>query len=63
MGNGCSTGHEDNEGSLASDEVDQQLQEGVDGEGLWHQYGAPCRRFQASLPRIRLAEDLHRRLR
>jgi len=63
MGNGCSTGHEDNEGSLASDEVDQQLQEGVYGEGLWSQYKAPCYKMQASLPRIRLAEDLHRKLR
>src|SRR5690242_12985955 len=29
-----STGHEDDEGALAADEVDQELQEGVDGEGL-----------------------------
>jgi hypothetical protein len=34
MGDGRSAGHEDDEGALAADEVDQQLQEGVDGEGL-----------------------------
>jgi hypothetical protein len=38
---GGSTGHEDDEGAFAADEVDEQLQEGVDGEGLggqWCQY-------------------------
>lgn len=34
MGDWGSTGHEDDEGALAADEVDQELQEGVDGEGL-----------------------------
>lgn len=29
-----STGHEDDEGALAANKVDQELQEGVDGEGL-----------------------------
>lgn len=33
--NGRSAGHEDDEGSFAADEVDQQLQEGVNGEGLY----------------------------
>lgn len=31
---GCSACHEDDEGALAANEVDQELQEGVDGEGL-----------------------------
>jgi hypothetical protein len=34
MGYGRTTGHEDNESSFATDEVDQQLEEGVNGEGL-----------------------------
>lgn len=34
VGDGCSACHEDDEGALAADEVDEQLQEGVDGEGL-----------------------------
>jgi hypothetical protein len=32
---GRAAGHEDDEGAFASNEVDQQLQESVDGEGLW----------------------------
>ena len=31
---GCSACHEDDEGALTANEVDQELQEGVDGEGL-----------------------------
>jgi hypothetical protein len=34
VGNGGPAGHEDDEGAFAADEVDEQLQEGVDGEGL-----------------------------
>ena len=34
MGDGGSAGHEDNKGSLAANEVDEQLEESVDGEGL-----------------------------
>lgn len=31
---GCSACHEDDEGALAANKVDQELEEGVDGEGL-----------------------------
>lgn len=34
MSYGGSAGHEDDECALTANEVDQELQEGVDGEGL-----------------------------
>ena len=36
VGYGRAAGHEDDEGAFAADEVDKQLEEGVDGEGLSH---------------------------
>jgi len=39
MGDGCAAGHEDDEGAFAPNEVDEQLEEGVDGEGLDGQHG------------------------
>jgi hypothetical protein len=37
VGYRCATGHEDDEGAFAADEVDKQLEEGVDCEGLRRQ--------------------------
>lgn len=34
MGDGCSSGHEDDEGAFAADKVDQELHEGIDGKCL-----------------------------
>ena len=43
MRHGSAAGHEDDEGAFAADEVDQQLEEGVNGE---------CLELSAQLPSV-----------
>jgi hypothetical protein len=63
VGNGRSTGHENYEGSLAADEIDQKLQEGVDCEGLRWSDTTLCSLLNGELPHIRLAMGLRKTLR
>jgi hypothetical protein len=62
VSDGCSAGHQNYEGSFAADEVDQQLEERVDGESLPWLARCWIILWTEVLPHIHLGEDPHRRL-
>ena len=52
--------HHDYQRPFSSDEIDEQLKEGVDCECLFHEHY--LHQFASGIPRICLVEDPHRRL-